>query len=403
MSEFGKTWDYDCNWKMVKIKMLGEVITGNTPSTQKSEYYGGDFLFVSPSDLGKGKYVVDTEKKLSFKGFETTRKLPRGTILVTCIGSIGKMGIASCELSTNQQINAVIFDEQKMIAEYGYYAIDYNFKEYASYISQQTIPIINKSTFSNFEILVPPLLEQQKIADILSSVDEAISKTEAIIEKTEKVKKGLMKELLTKGIRHTKFKKTEIGEIPVEWEIKTIEECCTVLDNKRVPLSSKVREKMQGNVPYYGATGVVDYVNDFIFDDEIVLIGEDGDHFRKYKDWSMTNLVKGKCWVNNHAHVLKANNVLVSNEWIYRFLEHRDLSPYLSIQGATRLKLTQQNLRMIKVAIPKKDEQSKICSTLSKISNRIESEKQKLNQFQTLKKGLMQDLLTGGVRVKLDN
>lgn len=258
---------------------------------------------------------------------------------------------------------------------------------------------VKKSDLENYEIYLPSFEEQQRIADILSSIDDVIEITKAIINQTETVKKGLMQQLLTKGIGHTEFKDTEIGKIPTSWVTMEIQDCCEILDSKRVPLSKEVREGKKGPYPYYGATGIVDTINDYIFDHDIVLIGEDGDHFKKYKDWSMTNLVRGKSWVNNHAHVLNAKEYLTINDWIFRYFEHRDLFPYLSIQGATRLKLTQQNLKKIPIALPPIEEQKKICEIINSVVVKLESERKALAKYQSLKKGLMNILLAGEIRV----
>ncbi|HDR3313289.1 MULTISPECIES: restriction endonuclease subunit S [Bacillus] len=317
----------------------------------------------------------------------------------------GAIGIIPNELNGYQSTQDVpafdVSEEVDVNWLYYYFARPSFYKNLESLATGTGSKRIQPKELLKLDILVPPLVVQKKITEILSSVDKAIEKTEGIIEQKEKIKKGLVQQLLAKGIGHTKFKKTEIGDIPKDWEVVTIDECCEILDNRRVPLSKEVRETMQGEIPYYGATGVVDYINDYLFDEEIVLIGEDGDHFKKFRDWSMTNLVRGKSWVNNHAHIIRAKTS-VTNEWIYRFLEHRDITPYLSIQGATRLKLTQQNLRQIKVAIPSKEEQKQVTTIIESVDKKKEIELKRLMQLRDIKKGLMQSLLTERVRVKVD-
>jgi len=188
-------------WEVIRFKDIGEIVTGSTPKTSEKDNYGSEYLWVSPSDMGENKYITKTNKMLSKKGFEKTRKLSKGSILVTCIGStIGKIGIAGNELSTNQQINSIIckpdFDN-----EFIYYVIDFNFSNYINYISTQAVPIINKTTFSEFQIQIPSLEEQRKISLILSSVDEQIEQYESKKEKLQELKKGLMQKLLTGRIR----------------------------------------------------------------------------------------------------------------------------------------------------------------------------------------------------------
>jgi type I restriction enzyme, S subunit len=189
-------------WEVVEIGRLGEIVTGNTPKTSEPENYGNEFLWASPIDLGDEKYINQTTKMLSAKGFQKTRKVPKDSVLVTCIGStIGKIGIASREMSTNQQINAVICNENIANYEYVYYAIDFNFQRYKAFISNQAVPIINKSLFSSFTLALPSLEEQFKIADILSTVDEKIAKEKTKYKQLTFIKKGLMQVLLTGKVR----------------------------------------------------------------------------------------------------------------------------------------------------------------------------------------------------------
>lgn len=188
-------------WRLKKIDEIGKVITGNTPKTTEKDNYGDEFLWVSPFDMGSSKYIKNTNKMLSKKGFDKARKLPSGAVLVTCIGStIGKIGIATNELSTNQQINSIICNED-VDSEFIYYAIDYNFSKYSNYISNQAVPIINKSTFGEFLIQIPELKEQNKVAKILSKVDYNIEKQLNKKKKLEILRNGLMQQLLTGNIR----------------------------------------------------------------------------------------------------------------------------------------------------------------------------------------------------------
>jgi type I restriction enzyme S subunit len=135
------------DWEVVRISDYGKVYTGNTPPTNDLENYGVEFLFVSPSDLGSDKYILNTEKKLSKKGFSFSRKFPPGSVLFTCIGStIGKAGVASIELTSNQQINAIEVDG-KYSNEFLYYALENNANKIRLLAGEQAVPILNKSQF----------------------------------------------------------------------------------------------------------------------------------------------------------------------------------------------------------------------------------------------------------------
>lgn len=184
-------------WLKSTIKDVAKVVTGNTPSTSVSEYYDGSFLFVSPADLGEHKYIANTEKKLSAKGFETCRKIPRGSTLFTCIGStIGKTGMAAVNLATNQQINSIV--PKSINNDFIYYSLVKIAPFIKRIASTQAIPIINKSEFEKQEILHPlNLPEQEKIASVLSAADTEISNLEKQLAAYKQQKRGLMQQLLT--------------------------------------------------------------------------------------------------------------------------------------------------------------------------------------------------------------
>ena len=158
-------------WYEIKIKELGEIITGNTPSTSKQEFYGGKYLWASPSDLADIKFIDNTNSKLSKKGFDISRTIPKNGILVVCIGStIGKIGMASQEMATNQQINSIIC--HKKYPEFVYYQLLRNNKLIKNMANQVAVPILNKTDFGTIRILLPVSYEEQaKIASILSGVD----------------------------------------------------------------------------------------------------------------------------------------------------------------------------------------------------------------------------------------
>jgi type I restriction enzyme S subunit len=301
----------------------------------------------------------------------------------------------------------VVFEAQKGLdADYfAYWIKSPRFNNLINASTQGTVrDSVNFSALASFPFALPPIQEQKKMTTILACVDDLINKTQAVIDQTQRLKKSLMQELFTRGLpgRHKKFKKTKVGEIPKEWEITTIGKSCENLDNFRKPLSELEREKIPGNIPYWGPTGAIDYIDQYIFDEnsEIVLIGEDGDHFMKWRTWPMAFLVRGKCWVNNHVHVLKAESGCL-NEWLWRYFEHRDIFQYLNISGSrTRLKLNQGALSLIPFPLPSEDEQKKITLLLQNLEERLVIEKNYYCELRKTKFALMQVLLTGEVRVR---
>jgi len=171
----------------------GKVVTGNTPPTKDIENYeNGTYLWASPADLGTIKLISETKTMLSAQGFSKTRTLPKGSILVTCIGStIGKVGMATKEMSTNQQINSIVVNDNND-NEFVYYAIQSAFPRYLSSIAVQAVPIISKSAFELLPNKRPYLQEQKKIGKFLSLLDERIATQNKIIEDLKKLKSAII-------------------------------------------------------------------------------------------------------------------------------------------------------------------------------------------------------------------
>lgn len=159
-----------------------------------------------------------------------------------------------------------------------------------------------------------------------------------------------------------------------------------------------MRLNMRGNFPYYGPTGIIDYIDQFGFDGKYALIGEDGDHFLKWRSRPMTQFVQGKFNVNNHAHVIGAKGQ-GTIEWFQHFFANRDISEFLTRQGASRYKLTKAALEGLPVMMPPKAEQKAITQVLASADQLIGSIERLISKKQAIKQGLMQRLLTGKTRL----
>jgi type I restriction enzyme S subunit len=260
-----------------------------------------------------------------------------------------------------------------------------------------TLKNISLPVIRSLNVPLPSSIEeQQKIAEILSIVDEAIQKTNEIIAKTERLKKGLMQELLTKGIGHKEFKDTEIGRIPEEWEVVRLENVVEIWDKYRVPV--KEQDRKPGPFPYCGANGIIDYIAGYTHDGEFVLLAEDGGFFGPFENSAY--IMRGKFWANNHVHILKAIEGILINEFLMYCLNFMDLTPFLT--GSTRPKLTQENTRKIPLPLPPIQEQQRIAEILTTIDRKLEIERNEKAKLERIKRGLMDLLLTGKIRVKVN-
>nr|WP_272905861.1 restriction endonuclease subunit S [Escherichia coli] len=167
---------------MVSIESVAKVITGKTPPKADPNCFGGNIPFITPSELTDSDYLLKPETTLTEKGLATTKLIPKNSILVCCIGSLGKMAIADLPVATNQQINSVIFDDDKIYYRFGFYALKLLKNDLKKIAPSTTVAIINKSRFSELKIPCPPLEEQKRIATILDKADGIHKKREQAIK-----------------------------------------------------------------------------------------------------------------------------------------------------------------------------------------------------------------------------
>jgi len=181
-----------------------------------------------------------------------------------------------------------------------------------------------------------------------------------------------------------------IDELARGWAETKLRACVDVLDSQRVPVNSEERAKRKGDVPYYGATGQVGWIDDALFDEELLLIGEDGAPFFD-KSKPIAYVISGRSWVNNHAHVLRANSDIVSNKYLKHFLDSFDFHQY--VNGTTRLKLTQAAMNRIPVRLAPRAEQRRIVAKLDKLLCTVDTCQQRLVKIPVLLKRFRQSVL----------
>lgn len=187
-------------WEVESVQDIGYVVTGGTPKTEVKEYWGGEYPWVTPTDISHYRDVVDTERRLTAKGLEATVKLPANSVLVTCIASIGKNAILRFEGGCNQQINAVI-PKNNNSPEFLYYLFESNKQYLMANAGMTATSIISKSTFEKLMFRLPDPSEQRAIASVLSDMDAEIEALERRRDKTRLIKEGMMQELLTGRVR----------------------------------------------------------------------------------------------------------------------------------------------------------------------------------------------------------
>lgn len=184
------------DWEVKKLEDVGEIITGSTPSTGLSEYWNGSIPWITPTDIKTNKNIFKSEREITESGLNVIRKLPKDTLLVTCIASIGKNTILRKAGACNQQINAIVPNSNNNV-DFLYYLIE-NSKNYILGKAGITATLmISKKDFSQILFSFPNVKEQTRIATILNDMDIEIEQLETKLQKAKKVKQGMMQELLT--------------------------------------------------------------------------------------------------------------------------------------------------------------------------------------------------------------
>lgn len=280
------------------------------------------------------------------------------------------------------------------------------------------LPAINFKTASDIEVTFPlDKQEQKKIKDILSSVGIAIEKTEAVIEQTEKVKKGLMQRLLTKGIGHTKFKKVEIGEIPEEWEIRKIADIGTFSNGVSKGAESfgsgylfvNVREIASNKIELGKLNRVnlseKELVTNEVLYGDILLIRSYGNPKKVgYPMLFNINNAQERFTHSGFTMKLRPHQHLVDSNFLVYLLKSDKIRGEVYKRGtfSANNNINQKEYGSIKIGLPPIKEQRRIAETLDVFNRKIFNEKERLTQLQVIKTGLMQFLLTGKVRVKVE-
>ena len=400
------------NWQVVKIKNVAETSSGGTPSRNNKEYFKGSTSWVKTGEL-TNKYLKKTEEcisKLAIKN-SSAKVFPKGTILVAMYGAtIGKMSILNIDASCNQACCSIIPDKSKASTEYIYYALEYRKPLLISMGSGGAQPNISQQIIKVFEIPLPEIVEQEKTAEILSTVDVAIEKTDAIIKETQQLKKGLMDKLFTDGIGHTRFKKTKIGRIPEEWVLEYLTNIVRINPNYKLKV-----EQEYNFLPMEAVSAKFNGIQRF---DKRIYQKQSGSKF-KLGDTVFAKITP--CTENGKIAFIEklddevgfgSTEFLVfspdkrkvyPNFLFWLVISHRIHSLAISrMEGTTgRQRVPRDAFRSLLIGLPPIEEQERISFILSEIDSKLENEQNYKSELEQLKKGLLQVLLTGKVRVKV--
>jgi type I restriction enzyme S subunit len=400
-------------WKTAELGELGTILTGSTPPTRNYEYFNGKVPFVSPSDLGKRKYITEAQRTLSELGAREAQCIPTGSVLVTCIGStIGKIGIAATPLATNQQINSLI-PNQMACSEFVFYQLQRLAPLLRKLAGCQAVPIINKSTLSSIAIKLPSLAEQNKIAEILTCWDKAIELVERLIEEKRVRKIALTLKLITgrlrlpKHVTNSSYVTTRYGAFPRDWKaikVKDVAEESKLrfdADNNTTVLSCTKHKGLVPSLEYFGKQIFSNDLSNY----KVVKLNQFAyatNHIEEGSIGLLTTINRG---LVSPIYTVFQTNIEVDPRFLFAVFK---TGLYLHIfQSATsasvdrRGSLRWSEFKEIPLWLPSLPEQRDISQFIALLDTELESLHRYATALNDQKRGLMQKLLTGKIRVKV--
>ncbi|MDV2464339.1 restriction endonuclease subunit S [Elizabethkingia anophelis] len=370
------------DWEVKKFNKFSKFYSGGTPLTSKSEYYGGEIPFIKSGEI----YYDRTEQFLTQEGLNNSsaKLVYRGDLLYALYGAnSGEVAISQLEGAINQAILCIQQNKDEAETIYLY-----------NYLKLEKSNIINKflqggqgnlsaDIIKNLQIPLPPLPEQKKIADCLSTWDVAIEKQNALINALTERKKALMQQLLTGKKRLPGFSE--------EWKEVKLGEICEIKKGSQI---NKI--ELSSNLGFPVINGGIEpsgYHDDWNVAENTITISEGGN------SCGFINFIKEKFWSGGHCYTLQNLKININKIFLFYFLKNSENQIMKLRVGSGLPNIQQKDIKNFEILLPKIEEQTAIAEILATADRELQLQKEKLAQLQTQKKGLMQVLLTGKKRL----
>ena len=356
---------------MAKLGELGAIITGNTPKTSEPENYSSnDICFVKPSDISDNEitYLTISEYYISEIARNTARIVPPGSILVTCIGIIGKVAINQVECAFNQQINAIVPNGDKCLTEYLAYAVQWGKAKMQEIANAPVVPILNKTQFSEIEVKVPSLSEQRHVATVLNKVCNLIALRKQQLAKLDELVKARFVELFGD------YRINEKG-----FDCKKGSELFKFSSGKFLPEEKRLDE----GVPVYGGNGIAWYTSECLVDYPTIIIGRVG------AQCGNIHAVTTPVWITDNAIYIKEQKTKAYTlEFLTELMRMMDFYQYADFSGQP--KITQKPLETLDYIMPPIELQTQFATFVEQTDKSKVAVQKALDEAQLLFDSLMQ-------------
>ncbi|MFL0797836.1 MAG: restriction endonuclease subunit S [Cellvibrionaceae bacterium] len=399
------------HWETWKVTHgFGIIGSGTTPKSDNAAYYeDGETAWITTSEL-REKEILSTKFQLTseaLKDYSALKVYKPGALAFAMYGAtIGRLGMLGIDATVNQAC-CVFDDPEQFHTKFFFYWLWMRRNVLISLSVGGGQPNLSQDDLKQIRAPIPPVNEQQKIAVFLDyktqQIDQLIEKKKSLIEKLEEKRIAVITQAVTKGLdKGAKLKPSGVdwlGDLPEHWDVRALKFCCYFLNNRRIPLSAEERTGMERNYPYYGASGVIDYVTDYIYDEPTVLIAEDGANLLS-RSTDLAFIADGKYWVNNHAHILKP----IEGEFDFwaNLLCIVNYEPWVT--GSAQPKLSKENLGVIPLPYPPIEEQMKISQYIDSQVRKIVPMKMKaqavVDRLEEYRAAIITSAVTGKIDVR---
>ncbi|PFU64052.1 hypothetical protein COK90_08845 [Priestia megaterium] len=405
-------------WKIVDFfEHIESVLDfrGRTPKKLDMDWGGGSIAALSANNVKMGYIDFSAECYLGseelYQKWMTKGDVSQGDVLMTMEAPLGNVAQVpdNKKYILSQRVVAFKTDEYLSNEYLKYFLMSPQFQKSLERNSTGTTAKgISQKNLSNLKISIPPIKEQRKIADILTTVDEQIENIDQLMAKTKKLKKGLIQKLFTMGINHIVFNDTEIGTIPAKWEVSELNDIVVKIVGGGTPARENF-SYYNGEIPWIT---VKDMDGSFYksksqeYITEIAINESSANLIDKYQVIIATRIALGRGFINTEPIAINQDlkalylnkKVIIPEYFLYWYLGQKDKIERMG-SGSTVKGIRLEQLRKIKVPLPRLEEQQQIADILATVDEQIESYEQEREKYIEFKKGLMQQLLTGKIRV----
>lgn len=386
------------DWRVANVGDLGRIVTGKTPPSSRSELFGSDFPFITPTDIQQGQNFVETGRFLSNEGakFQHTLLLPKEAVCFVCIGAtIGKICMTSQPSFTNQQINSIIVDRRHHDPRFVYHLLRHNADRIKSIAGGAATPIVNKSAFSSVEVAVPPLPIQNRIGFILSAYDDLIQNNNRRIKILEEMARMIYREWFVNfrfpGHDEITLVDSPVGPIPHGWQVMEFRNLFNIKYGKTLP-KSEIAER--GPYPVYGAGDVIGYYDRPLCSKKSVLVTSRGNG-------------SGTVWRTREAAFVTNNSLIIEpqaqfNCWEYSFIELllRHSNVMQAKTGTAQPQVTIENLNYVNAVVPSKKVVEHFCAFTTPIYDYVDVLVEKCRNLRHTRDFLLPKVISGEISVE---